>query len=164
MSNLQSDEVANKVLEIAKQFDITAYTKSWNGKKQRLLAKLHNGSPTDPGTEKRSEITAAKEKIYWWIGLESPVYKNYGDIVERIADKAWGEKYKGLETRIIFGSLEEFIAFTDECLGKVDDINVAIKPKDISLDGSVVICPRCENRFKRAPRCPECGQLIRYNN
>ena len=45
---------------------------------------------------------------------------------------------------------------------EVDDINVAIEPKDISVDGFVVICPRCEEKFKHADRCPNCGQLIKY--
>ena len=87
MENLQSDVVASKVLGMARKFDITAKSKPWNGKKQRLLAALHYGSPTIPPKEIRAEITSSKNKIYWWIGYESPVYKQHGEKIEKIADK-----------------------------------------------------------------------------
>ncbi len=57
-------------------------------------------------------------------------------------------------------------AYDIELLDAVDyktkDINTPIPPLGISADGSVVICPRCETKFKRAERCPDCGQLIKY--
>ncbi len=45
-------------------------------------------------------------------------------------------------------------------LDKVDDINNALPPTSIS--GTTVICPRCNEAFIKAARCPECGQLIKY--
>ncbi len=45
---------------------------------------------------------------------------------------------------------------------KIDDINIAVEPKGISADGFIVICPRCEGKFKHADRCPDCGQLIKF--
>jgi len=44
------------------------------------------------------------------------------------------------------------------------DINVAVKPAmEIQTDGEpIVACPNCEYLFGKAPRCPECGQLIQY--
>ena len=158
--NCQDDEVANKVLEIVKQFDPSAYTKDWNGKKQRPIAFMHYGHEKDPGLAYRAEITSAKNKFYWWIGLKSPFYQKYAAYIDPIDDDAWREKYE--ETRIIFYSAEEFFEFTDKCLEKVNDINTAMLPKAISDDGTVVVCPRCEIKFLRAERCPECGQLIKY--
>lgn len=45
-----------------------------------------------------------------------------------------------------------------------DDINVPRKPKGIihKKDGkSQYICGRCGESFLKAPRCPECGQLVK---
>ena len=55
--------------EQIKKFDETAYTHSWNGKKQRLIAKLHYGHSSDPGMEYRAEITTSKDKIFEIISL-----------------------------------------------------------------------------------------------
>ena len=41
------------------------------------------------------------------------------------------------------------------------DINTPMEPKVVYENGDVV-CPRCEEKFKHANRCPECGQLIKY--
>ena len=158
--NLQSDEIVNKMLEVIKRFDDTAYNKPWNGKKQRLVAKMHYGHDRDPGMAYRAEITNSKDKIYWWIGLKCPFYRKYADLIDQIDDKAWRAKYD--ETRIIFYSADEFFEFVNKCLGSVDDINTPLPPKGISADGTVVICPKCETKFKRAERCPDCGQLIKY--
>ncbi len=161
--NLQSDEVAARLLDAAKKFDETAYSKSWNGKKQRPIAKLHYGNDKDPGMAHRTEITSAKNNIYWWIGVQSPMYIKYGQIIDKYDDKDWRARWKD-ETRIIFSSEEEFFSFVDECLSKDNnaDINTPLPPKGMSADGFVVICPRCDTKFKRAERCPECGQLINY--
>jgi len=44
------------------------------------------------------------------------------------------------------------------------DINTAAKPALIiqTNDDPLVVCPNCEYSFEKAPRCPECGQLIQY--
>ncbi len=41
------------------------------------------------------------------------------------------------------------------------DINTAKVPAGYEAD--LVICPNCEFRFTKADRCPECGQLIAYD-
>ena len=44
------------------------------------------------------------------------------------------------------------------------DINTPMKPKDIKSEanGNVIYqCPRCDILFKKAKRCPECGQSIK---
>ena len=44
------------------------------------------------------------------------------------------------------------------------DINVALKPSLViqTDDEPIIVCPNCEYSFGKAPRCPECGQLILY--
>ena len=44
----------------------------------------------------------------------------------------------------------------------VSEINTPMLPRDIIQDNGVVhyICGRCENKFLKAQRCPECGQLV----
>ena len=44
-------------------------------------------------------------------------------------------------------------------------INKAEKPTRIFTQGTttMVLCPNCGYEFKKAPRCPECGQLIDYD-
>ncbi len=163
--NLQSDELAEKILEAARKFDETAHSKVWkNPKKQRPVADLHYGEES-PAKKYRSQIRCAKNSIYWYIGVHTSLASKYGSIIERYEDKGWKNKWGDEETRIIFGSGDELFSFVDECLGKSvnnSDINTPIEPKEMSADGFVVICPRCDTKFKRAERCPECGQLIKY--
>jgi hypothetical protein len=44
-------------------------------------------------------------------------------------------------------------------------INVPMKPIEIihEPEGEKVLCPSCKGTFKRAKRCPDCGQLIDYS-
>lgn len=53
----------------------------------------------------------------------------------------------------------------------MNDINIPVKPY-ITFEGPIEkdncvyfkmhwICPTCHYDMKKAPRCPECGQLIR---
>ena len=45
------------------------------------------------------------------------------------------------------------------------DINTAIPVKKIEqVDDEKIVCtcPNCNTKFIKAPRCPECGQLIKY--
>lgn len=46
----------------------------------------------------------------------------------------------------------------------VANINISIEPLEIvDKDGKIAItCPNCTGIFEKAPRCPECGQLIKY--
>lgn len=43
------------------------------------------------------------------------------------------------------------------------DINTPMESKDISeIDGNrIVTCGRCSSKYVEAPRCPECGQLLK---
>lgn len=160
--NLQSDEVAEKILRIAKKIDHSAYSIPWNGKKQRHVARLYYDNNKDPGTKYRAVITCAKDKIYWWIGVNTAMYDRYKTIIDKHADLAWNLSHPD-ENRIIFYSIEEFESFAEDCFGGVGDINVPLRCNEMTKDGRIVICPNCRMRFKRAQRCPECGQLILYN-
>lgn len=48
---------------------------------------------------------------------------------------------------------------------KNDDINEPMMPAKIEeVDGKTYLtCARCTYRFLKAPRCPGCGQLVRYS-
>ena len=54
----------------------------------------------------------------------------------------------------VFYKLVRFI--TNE---EIDDINIAKKP--FKVLNNKYVCPRCNSAFLKAPRCPECGQLIK---
>lgn len=61
-------------------------------------------------------------------------------------------------------SIKETICLYREKNDNNNDINVPIAPKAIyqNLDGSVSYkCGRCATEFKKANRCPECGQLVK---
>jgi uncharacterized C2H2 Zn-finger protein len=48
--------------------------------------------------------------------------------------------------------------------GAADTINKPMKPKNRirKNDGTIIyLCGRCNNMFIKAPRCPECGQLVK---
>lgn len=56
-----------------------------------------------------------------------------------------------------------FLMKQDE-ITAVDDINVPIKPRRVLLNANGTVqyeCGRCGLRFKKASRCPECGQMIK---
>ena len=48
----------------------------------------------------------------------------------------------------------------------LNDINTEKAPALVinSEDIPIIVCPNCDNGFKKAPRCPECGQKIKYDN
>lgn len=57
-----------------------------------------------------------------------------------------------------------------EALDEIDypnllDINTPMEPRDIIPDpdvGAYYVCGRCGFKYRMARRCPECGQLIKY--
>ncbi len=161
--NLQNDVLAAKILEAAKQFDESAHSRQWNNpNKQRPVADLHYGDNKTPSMDRRSQIRCAKKNIYWYIGIRTSLYTKHKAVIDKYAEKAWNEIHPE-EVRIIFDTEDAFFDFVNECLNKGEgDINTPTSPKGISQDGFIVICPRCESKFKRAERCPECGQLIAY--
>ena len=64
---------------------------------------------------------------------------------------------------------DAFLSFVSKKLGRKPlrespDINIPMKPKKEihEENGAVKLqCPRCNSIFVKAPRCPECGQLVK---
>lgn len=52
-----------------------------------------------------------------------------------------------------------------ECLvGKTKEIGINVPREPKGYEGDKAICPNCNYIFKKAVRCPDCGQLIKYND
>ena len=106
----------------------------------------------------RVTIWLTKTHIRIYAGINTPIFRYFPDDPKN--------KYPDKERRITFYSMDEALDFINQRLVKNQfskkSINTPIAPKDISLDGFVVVCPRCKGKFQRAERCPECGQLILY--
>lgn len=61
-----------------------------------------------------------------------------------------------------FSDIETFKNVITILSGKeLTGINVPRKP--VNILGDTVTCPNCSGEFKKAERCPECGQLIDYS-
>lgn len=74
---------------------------------------------------------------------------------------------KRIGTKVkIIGSPASDIEILDDfrSTNKSNDINDPIKPLSMINDNDkiIVTCGRCKCEFLKAPRCPECGQLINY--
>lgn len=85
-----------------------------------------------------------------------------------VADESIRSKYIGKSVADLFkhGEADPVKVFFREAVksDKPTDINVAVKPTLIirTDDEPIIVCPNCEYSFGKAPRCPECGQLILY--
>lgn len=93
------------------------------------------------------------------------LYEQYKTILSD-AEEIKSERKGKRKFRLINGREEEIIEIARK-LGlvtplKANNINIAVGPKGISADGFIVFCPRCDNKFQKAERCPNCGQLIKY--
>ncbi len=70
---------------------------------------------------------------------------------------------KRIATKVrMIGNPAEDIELLDRIEGK--GINTAMAPKRIveTADGTKYVCAKCGYKLKKAPRCPNCGQLIEY--
>ena len=64
---------------------------------------------------------------------------------------------------------DAFLSFVSRRLGRkpaktTQDINTPMVPKNKTREDNGTIklqCPRCDSIFVEAPRCPECGQLVK---
>ena len=141
------------IFEASKEIDSSARI-NYNNKGEWHVLLYHENPAED-----RASIWVAPRHI-----------RIYGGKHTRIYDKLPDEpkyKYSYKERRITFDSVEETLAFIHNKLHFVNSvssmsINTPLPPKDMSADGFVIICPKCNNKFQRAERCPDCGQLIKY--
>ncbi len=83
---------------------------------------------------------------------------NYKDVANKKVDPPRPYRYDITDPELFIKALHLII-------GKpmVNDINVAVPPRSIDYSGEVIryVCPNCGENFLKAPRCPECGQLIK---
>lgn len=78
---------------------------------------------------------------------------------ETIRKKYIGKSVKGLFKPGEADPVKVFLVNKDFGVG----INTPLAPQRINTNGTV-ICGRCAYGFHRSERCPECGQLIDYND
>ncbi len=99
-------------------------------------------------------VKSVKPLLYGFDSIKERHYQNYPTL------KLIFHNYKLIEN-----SLEKICVCLDQGAAPVlHDINTPLKPRNVllSAEGSVrYICGRCGKSFKKASRCPECGQLIK---
>lgn len=84
-----------------------------------------------------------------------------------VADESFRQKYIGRDVNGLYkrGEADPVKLFLKEDICKVlpEDINIPANPEKVIVkaDKRHIVCPRCHNTFADAPRCPECGQLIK---
>ena len=152
---LYTKENRSALFDVAKRIDSSA-RESYNSKKQWYIL-LYEDKPA----ENRASIWITSRHIRIYGGKYTPIFSKLPDEPEY--------KYIYKERRITFYNMDEALDFMKNTLCKRDieandSINTPVSPKSVSADGFVVICPRCDAKFKRAERCPECGQLIKYED
>ena len=141
------------IFEASKEIDSSARI-NYNNKGEWHVLLYHENPAED-----RASIWVAPKHIRIYGGSHTRVYGKLPDEPKY--------RYSHRERRITFYSVEEALDFIYTNLSFINSvsaisINTPISPKGMSTDGFVIICPRCENKFQRAERCPDCGQLIKY--
>ena len=85
-----------------------------------------------------------------------------------VADEDIRSKYIGKSVAHLFkhGEADPVKIFLKDAIGvgRLETINHGVKPLMViqTEEAPIIVCPRCECSFKKAPRCPECGQLMVY--
>ena len=86
-----------------------------------------------------------------------------------VADESVRSKYleKSVANLYKFGEADPVKVFLREADLSIvpNGLNIATRPAMIiqTEQTPIIICPACEYSFVKAPRCPECGQLIKYD-
>lgn len=102
------------------------------------------------------------------IPYDEEKHKNRIGFQGRVAEPEVRRKYIGKSVADLFkfGEADPVKVFLKDAVGTElpDDINAAAKPVMVIQTDEIplVVCPRCEETFNMAPRCPECGQLMLY--
>jgi hypothetical protein len=63
--------------------------------------------------------------------------------------------------RKVQGQLAEYIHSWKVKDSSIEEITINDPMMPHSVDGNEIVCGRCMKRFTNAPRCPECGQLVK---
>lgn len=96
-----------------------------------------------------------RDKVEKALGLSfSTNYKDKGrDVIDRV--RPWTCEFSGASM------LEKVVGVL---LDKVQIQNINYPTKPLKVVSGMVHCPNCTYVFEKANRCPECGQLMDYNN
>ena len=89
-----------------------------------------------------------KEREYYFLGLFEPDLKRSFP----------GHRYfKRIASKVDF-SVNPPMSYTDI------NINIPLEPEKVFTENNIakVICANCGSKFRKARRCPECGQLQDY--
>lgn len=145
---------------------------------QGLVAKgvaasgIHQSPHWDPEMAKNG-ITSRHvlAKFTEALNYEEGIHISLAFLRDRFPEQQWTPQASGIEIR------DKYVAdlhdLWDEAYKKSlshednaeENINITKEPKSMvrdSIGNTIYVCPNCDSEFRKALRCPECGQLISY--
>ena len=153
-----------------------------------ISSNVHFYSGLANSTGYRISLTIPRRAYYEWIAhdksagsFNSAVYALYGPANSNINSYSQMVKYNKLGE---FKSIDAVMSFLfekyDNLLEQLEDDDDEYDEDEFEVDinspvpaehvpggqgePNEVMCPTCNSIFKKAPRCPECGQLLDYTN
>ena len=133
---------------------------------------IHQSPHWDPEKAKNG-ITSAHvlAKFTEALNYEERTHISLDLLRDRFPEQQWTPEKSGIVIREKY--VDDLYDLWDEVYKKFlsdinnakDDINTAKDPKNMfrdSIGNTICVCPNCDSEFRKAPRCPECGQLISY--
>lgn len=136
--------------------------------------KIESVAPADYCLSVAKSIVVEVYKVHqWYMAGTTPMKSrtfteeechNRIEFVGELAPDNIREKYIGKSVANLYkqGEADPVKVFLNH--KTVVDINTGVDPLElITKEGkTIVTCPNCKSLFEKAPRCPECGQLIMY--
>lgn len=136
--------------------------------------KIESVAPADYCLSVAKSIVVEVYKVnQWYMAGTTPMKSrtfteeecnNRIEFVGELAPDSIREKYIGKSVANLYkqGEADPVKVFLNH--KTVADINTGVEPLELSTkEGkTIVTCPNCKGLFEKAPRCPECGQLIKY--